>query len=437
MTPLRPEETLSTSDFLVAKLRNGAVGAATFMTLTGSMLGTKSLAEGLKPGFIKTALKNDIAAGMLSGVPAGIMSAQGDSLLRGHGFANLKDTAESAVGFAMIGGMMPLGQKGLSMLSERVQPGPSLASATVPIERVSARDALQLKNPGEAPPVKPIEQVFKPHEIKAQAEWKDVQSKMKETNFRETDPEMIKRLADEAYGRGAQVKGRRLDILLGNCGAGKSRVTESLARELGAMTPDSDHIKAQIPGYEKGMGNQAVHEDSSAAYKILLDRALKAGDNIVWQGVGKTSSSVVDLITQAKENGYEVHVHMIDAPPEVAAQRVHKRASGEPDANGIRQMIPPEVPLNPKYQYVPRLNFFKMIGDAALDFQSTGQKQIDGFRLWRSTDSISGRLPTGAVVPTVRPMWMPAERANNDDQSDPSNPSTLFNVNKPDTNPKR
>jgi predicted kinase len=257
---------------------------------------------------------------------------------------------------------------------------------------------------------------------------------LKETNFRETDPEMIKRLADEAYGDGAPVKGRRLDILLGNCGAGKSRVTDALAKEIGAMTPDSDHIKAKIPGYDKGMGNQAVHEDSSAAYKILLDRALKNGDNIVWQGVGKTAQSVIDLITQAKANGYEVHVHMIDAPPEVAAKRVYTRANGEPDANGIRQMIPPEVPLNPKYQYVPRLNFFKMIGDAALDFQANGQKQIDGFRLWRSTGAINEKLPPGTFIPSVRPLFTPVDRANNNDDEQINPEAGLFNVNKPEDN---
>ena len=432
LTPVRPEEALNGSSLFGAKLRNAAVGGATFITLTGSMMGTKSLAEGLKPGFVQTILKNDIGAGMLSGVPAGIVSAQSDSLLRGNGLASVKDTAEAAVGFSMIGGLMPAGQKGLRMLSERVQ-GPSLASQTVPIERVSARDANQLKNPGDAPPVKPVEKVFKPDEIKTLTEWKDIQKDLKETNFRETDPEMIKRLADEAYGHGAPVKGRRLDILLGNCGAGKSRITDALAKEVGAMTPDSDHIKAKIPGYDKGMGNQAVHEDSSAAYKILLDRALKTGDNIVWQGVGKTAQSVIDLISQAKANGYEVHVHMIDAPPEVAAQRVYKRANGEPDANGIRQMIPPEVPLNPKYQYVPRLNFFKMIGDAALDFQANGQKQIDGFRLWRSTGAISEKLPPGTFVPSVRPMFTPVDRANNDDKQ--INPETgLFNVNRLENN---
>lgn len=429
LTPVHPEEMQSTSGFLGAKFRDAAVGGATFMTLTGSMLGTKSLAEGLKPGFIQTALKSDLGAGIVSGLPAGVVSAQADSLLRGNGLASWKDTSESALGFAMIGGLMPAGQKGLKMLSERV---PASASQTIPIERVSARDATQLQNPGEAPVVKPLEQVFKPHEIKTLSEWKDVQKDLPETKFRETDPEMIKRLADEAYGQGAPTKGRRLDILLGNCGAGKSRITDALAKEVGAMTPDSDHIKAQIPGYDKGMGNQAVHEDSSAAYKILLDRALKTGDNIVWQGVGKTASSVIDLINQAKANGYEVHVHMIDAPPEVAAQRVYNRANGEPDANGIRQMIPPEVPLNPKYQYVPRLNFFKMVGDAAKDFQATGQKQIDGYRLWRSTSTLSSQLPTGAIIPSVRPMWLPVERANNDDDHG----ANLFNVNKPEEKKK-
>lgn len=412
LTPVRAEESGTTSDFIAAKFRHAAVGAGTFMTMHASMIETKSLAERFKPGILQTALKSDIGAGALSGLPAGMFAAQWDSILQGKGFASAKDTSESVLGFSLIGGLMPAGQRGIKFMSERVA-APKPASETIPIESLSAKDISQMKNPMEAPSVLPIERIFSPEQLKIIREWKETQANLKETKFRETDPDFIKRLADEAYGAGAAVQGRELHILLGNCGAGKSRVTDALARELGAMTPDSDLIKPKIPGYEKGMGNQAVHEDSSAAYKMLLDRALATGDNIVWQGVGKTSQSVVELIQQAKQNGYKVSVHMIDAPPEVASLRVFNRANGPPEpGTGIRQMIPPEVPLNPKYQYIPRQNFMKMVAEAAEAFHNGQGKSIHGFKLWRSTQQLSQPLPVPRLVPPLDSTWVPPKRVD-------------------------
>jgi hypothetical protein len=153
----------------------------------------------------------------------------------------------------------------------------------------------------------------------------------------------------------------------------------------------------------------------------LLDRALQNGDNIVWQGVGKTAKSVTGLIEQAKSHGYEVVVHMVDAPPEVAAMRVFNRANQPPEVEtGIRQMIPPEVPLKPAYQYVPRLYFFQMIGEASQNYQA-GNPTIDGFRLWRSTESQNNFLPTAGTLPAYRPSWLPAERITKNDADDKEN----------------
>ena len=421
LTPVKASEAGSLDTLLTAKLRNGVVGAGTFMTLTGTMMGTKSLAESLQPGLLRTVVGSNVGAGIIGGLPAGMFSAQADSILSGKGPASLKDSLEAMTGFVLIGGLMPGGQKVFKTVSERLAGPGGKASEVTSTNSLTARDAAELANPGNAPRVKPIERVFSAEEMARITQWKEAQAVLEETKFRDHQPQRIRDLADEAYGGGAPIKGRKLHILLGNCGAGKSRITEALAQELGAMTPDSDHIKVKIPGYREGLGNQAVHEDSSAAYKILLDRALQNGDNIVWQGVGKTQKGVIDLMQQAKDHGYEVVMHMIDAPPEVAAMRVYNRANKGPDANGIRQMIPPEVPLKPAYQYVPRLNFFKMIGESAQSAQSGGPKMIDGFRLWRSTsEAHSAFNPTMGTVPNLRPSWM-LQFAELDQQQDGKN----------------
>lgn len=413
LTPVRPEDMATTGSMLEAKAANAAVGAGAFLTLSATMMGLKSSAQLLKPGLAQTLLKSDMGAGAIAGLPAGAFSAQADSLLHKKKFASWQETTESMVGFSTIGGLFPGMQKVLDGSFSAIKTV-DRATNVIPIEKVTPVEAAQLMQPGEAPRVKPIERIFTPEQIAKINGWKDAQSKLSETTFRQTEPDRIQKLADEAYGNGAERQERKLHILLGNCGAGKSRVTDALARELGAMTPDSDHIKAKIPGYDEGMGNQAVHEDSTAAYGILLERALKNGDNIVWQGVGKTAKSVTELIAKAKEHKYEVVVHMIDAPPEVAAQRVFKRAEAPPDPQtGIRQMIPPEVPLLEKYQYVPRQNFFRLVGEAAQQVQSGGPKMIDGFRMWRSTADIhASLLPSAVMVPNFTPGWIAPVRTS-------------------------
>lgn len=84
-------------DFIAGRMKNAAVGALTGATLTATTVGLKSAAI--------RGLSNDYVAGTLSGAPAGVVSAQADSLLKGRGFADAATTAEHA-GTFMIGGAM-------------------------------------------------------------------------------------------------------------------------------------------------------------------------------------------------------------------------------------------------------------------------------------------------------------------------------------------
>lgn len=92
-------------NFWQARAINTLAGAATFATMSASAIGTKSLGQAVQP-MSKVAgnvLKNDIAAGALSGIPAGIVSADAHSLLAGAGLASGKERFEAAYGFAVIG----------------------------------------------------------------------------------------------------------------------------------------------------------------------------------------------------------------------------------------------------------------------------------------------------------------------------------------------
>lgn len=88
LTPVKPDE-----NFFSGRLKNAANGTATFMTLAASARGLQA-----------AGLRNHTLAGVLSGVPAGVVAAESHSLLAGKGFASGTDVAKSVYGFSIIGG---------------------------------------------------------------------------------------------------------------------------------------------------------------------------------------------------------------------------------------------------------------------------------------------------------------------------------------------
>jgi hypothetical protein len=99
-----------------AKARNAAVGGLTFATLSGSSLGLKSLGESTvasRPA-LSSLLRSDLASGVMSGVPAGLVSANANSLLSGKGFAGATEQIQSVIGFSTIGGAMGMANSALA-----------------------------------------------------------------------------------------------------------------------------------------------------------------------------------------------------------------------------------------------------------------------------------------------------------------------------------
>lgn len=135
------------------------------------------------------------------------------------------------------------------------------------------------------------------------------------------------KIEDELYGNGAKNKDRRIDIVMGLPAAGKSTVfVDPLAKEHGSLVIDADMVKERLPEFEGGKKANVVHQESSdIAEGGLMNRALEAGDNIVLPVVGKNLAKMQTLISGLKEEGYDVHLHLNDVPPEVAAQRAVER----------------------------------------------------------------------------------------------------------------
>ncbi|MGD9680226.1 MAG: hypothetical protein AB7W16_03485 [Candidatus Obscuribacterales bacterium] len=97
--------TLAGEDPLTGRLRNAAVSGATFATLSASSIGLKTLGAELTgtSAVASGILKNEVAAGALAGLPAGLVSADSESLLSGHGLADSGERLRRMYTFSMVG----------------------------------------------------------------------------------------------------------------------------------------------------------------------------------------------------------------------------------------------------------------------------------------------------------------------------------------------
>lgn len=127
-------------------------------------------------------------------------------------------------------------------------------------------------------------------------------------------------IIDKLYNKDIEkrTQGREATIILGLPGAGKSTLANPLI-EKGAIEIDPDIAKAEIPEFNGGIGANAVHEESSMITKKVLARAIANGDNIVWPRIDGKDKLERD-IKKLQENGYKVHVSIIDVSQETAVR---------------------------------------------------------------------------------------------------------------------
>jgi hypothetical protein len=145
--PTNSDNTKNLGDFLLAKTAEGAAGAATFMTLTGTGGGLNKLAE---TSFLKNStvlrstvvplLKNPFTVGVLSGIPAGMVSAEGSALASGR-IATSGELKQSVTSMALMGGLLGIGHmavtKGIdSTLGKTSLEGSSISTDNVPEEKL-------------------------------------------------------------------------------------------------------------------------------------------------------------------------------------------------------------------------------------------------------------------------------------------------------------
>jgi hypothetical protein len=126
---LRPSDSNS-QNFWMDRTKHGVAGAATFATLTASSIGLKQVI-GVAPSAsgLLNVLRRDVATGIASGVPAGLVASNASSLLEKGEFAGWQKSAEDVYAMSMVGGVLS---------AAHVVPGKQLTAA----EKVAASGKL-------------------------------------------------------------------------------------------------------------------------------------------------------------------------------------------------------------------------------------------------------------------------------------------------------
>ncbi|MBY0547978.1 MAG: TIGR00730 family Rossman fold protein [Candidatus Obscuribacterales bacterium] len=130
---LQPVNEKEEGNFWLARGRNAATGSLVGLTLTATAIGLKS--TGVR------ALNHDIVAGGLSGIPAGLVSANSHSLLSGKGLATGKENFQAVATFSLGGAFLG----GTNMVHEYVRPTSGIRGVRT-LEDV-AREADKTRSP--------------------------------------------------------------------------------------------------------------------------------------------------------------------------------------------------------------------------------------------------------------------------------------------------
>ena len=138
---------------------------------------------------------------------------------------------------------------------------------------------------------------------------------------------LIKVNGKVAYN-GVVDQGRHADIVIGRPAAGKSKVfADPLSADHHARIIDSDAVKPELDGYDKGYGAGYVQNESALIADTALALAVDRGDNIVIPRVG--GKSIDGLVERLKDAGYTVSLYLNEVSQESSIMRAMSRFAEE------------------------------------------------------------------------------------------------------------
>lgn len=172
---------------------------------------------------------------------------------------------------------------------------------------------------------------------------------------------------------------RKLDVIIGKPGAGKSTHVKRIQQATGSFDVDPDKVKTWIPEYGNGEGASSVHKEASDITDRAMARGFRNGTNMIIQGTGKTYENLAPMIAQAKKLGYRVNLIHVKLPLKKALQRMTERY--------VRtgRYVPPDFMVNMGDR--PMKNFRRVVREYS--------SQLDGYAQYDSD------VPFGSPPRTV------------------------------------
>ena len=135
-------------------------------------------------------------------------------------------------------------------------------------------------------------------------------------------------IVDDVYGSGAELKNKKIIFYLGMPASGKSTLAKGDAKRLGAIILDADDVKAHpnmADDFKDGIGANAVHRESKAIHAMIIDKALRNGDNIILPLVDSKGKATMQFLEIAKTAGYSTYIKFVEVSENVAQVRNIRR----------------------------------------------------------------------------------------------------------------
>lgn len=144
------------------------------------------------------------------------------------------------------------------------------------------------------------------------------------------------RIAAAMIGHGRRPSRPCVYFTIGPMGSGKTTRLRPIVDELRARsgaTPESlsrvaaDEVRELLPEYSAGLGSLAVQDEAFlVTYDRIFPEALAAGQDIVYDTIGRLGGGFSEKLRELKNAGYTIHVLAAQCPLDVCRQRADERA---------------------------------------------------------------------------------------------------------------
>lgn len=120
-------------------------------------------------------------------------------------------------------------------------------------------------------------------------------------------------------------------IMVGGPAAGKTTyVHNQLLPNHRLQLVGSDEVKPFLPGYKPDDPGY-VHRESVHVAMEHMHKCIRDGDSFVFDGTGLDTWGIKEAMNKARKNGFQVAVHFVKTPVEVALKRLENRERKVPE----------------------------------------------------------------------------------------------------------